>query len=49
MHANGTVANGASGGVAAHALSPLAHRKDAGVVVAAVEDQADARALQRMA
>ena len=38
-----------SGAVAAHALSPLAHRKDAGVVVAAVEDEADARALECVA
>ena len=35
-----------SGAVAAHALSPLAHREDPGVVVAAVEDEGDARALE---
>ena len=35
-----------SGAMVAHALSPLAHRKDAGVVVAAVEDEGDARALE---
>ena len=35
-----------SGAVVAHALGPLAHREDPGVVVAAVEDEGDARALE---